>query len=51
MPWIGRRLTGRSSGDGRTGAHFDSELGKAFWITPGDGAAPGPVTGWRRLDG
>ncbi|MEU0128431.1 SGNH/GDSL hydrolase family protein [Streptomyces sp. NPDC006289] len=51
MPWIGRRLTGRSSGDGRAGAHFDAGLGQAFWITPEDVSAPGPVTGWRRLDG
>ncbi|KPC78099.1 MULTISPECIES: SGNH/GDSL hydrolase family protein [Streptomyces] len=52
IPWIGRRLTGRSSGDGRAGSQFDAELGKAFWISPEDGAAaPGPVTGWRRLDG
>ncbi|MFE4218359.1 SGNH/GDSL hydrolase family protein [Streptomyces sp. NPDC056844] len=51
LPWIGRRLTGRSSGDGRAGAQYDAGLGKAFWITPEDAAAPGPVTGWRRLDG
>jgi lysophospholipase L1-like esterase len=49
VPWIGRRLTGRSSGDGRTGAQFNAELGKAFWVTPED--APGPVTAWRRVDG
>lgn len=50
MPWIGRRLTGRSSGDGRWGAHFDAGLGRAFWVTP-DGTGPagaiGPVSGWR----
>ena len=45
LPWIGRRLTGRSSGDGRAGAQFDAGLGKAFWITPEDAADPGPVTG------
>ncbi|MEW1687047.1 SGNH/GDSL hydrolase family protein [Streptomyces sp. NPDC091265] len=50
FPWIGRRLTGRSSGDGRSGAHFSAELGRAFWVTPEDGGAPGPVTTWRRLD-
>ncbi|MEW2117028.1 SGNH/GDSL hydrolase family protein [Streptomyces sp. NPDC005474] len=49
LPWIGRRLTGRSSGDGRTGAHFSAELGKAFWVTPADGTNPGPVTDWRRV--
>ncbi|MFF1867804.1 SGNH/GDSL hydrolase family protein [Kitasatospora herbaricolor] len=27
-PWIGRRLTGRSSGDGMAGAHFRPELGR-----------------------
>lgn len=47
-PWIGRRLTGRSSGDGRSGAQFDAGRASAFWITPSDAAAPGPVTGWRR---
>ncbi|MFJ2208440.1 SGNH/GDSL hydrolase family protein [Streptomyces microflavus] len=47
-PWIGRRLTGRSSGDGRSGAQFDAGTASAFWITPTDPAAPGPVTGWRR---
>ncbi|MFG2427115.1 SGNH/GDSL hydrolase family protein [Streptomyces sp. NPDC048590] len=51
VPWIGRRLTGRSSGDGRAGSQFDAELGKAFWITPQELGTPGPVTGWRRLDG
>ncbi|MCM2415481.1 SGNH/GDSL hydrolase family protein [Streptomyces sp. RKAG290] len=50
LPWIGRRLTGRSSGDGRSGAHFSAELGRAFWVTPEDGGAPGPVTAWRRVD-
>ncbi|MEW1659252.1 SGNH/GDSL hydrolase family protein [Streptomyces sp. NPDC093707] len=48
-PWIGRRLTGRSSGDGRTGAQFSAALGRAFWITPADHADPGPVTGWRTV--
>ncbi|MEI7031611.1 SGNH/GDSL hydrolase family protein [Streptomyces pratensis] len=47
-PWIGRRLTGRSSGDGRTGAQFDDATGTAFWVTPADAEDPGPVTGWRR---
>ncbi|MEU0099713.1 SGNH/GDSL hydrolase family protein [Streptomyces sp. NPDC006267] len=47
-PWIGRRLTGRSSGDGRSGAQFDAATGRAFWITPVDTETPGPVTGWRR---
>ncbi|MGK5627526.1 SGNH/GDSL hydrolase family protein [Streptomyces sp. URMC 123] len=51
LPWIGRRLTGRSSGDGRTGAHVCAELGEAFWVTPGEGEAIGCVTRWRRLDG
>ncbi|GAB2965004.1 SGNH/GDSL hydrolase family protein [Streptomyces pseudoechinosporeus] len=49
LPWIGRRLTGRSSGDGRTGAQFSAELGKAFWVTPVDHTNPGPVTDWRRV--
>ncbi|MFJ7060851.1 SGNH/GDSL hydrolase family protein [Streptomyces microflavus] len=49
-PWIGRRLTGRSSGDGRSGAQFDTGTASAFWITPTDAAAPGPVTGWRRAE-
>ncbi|MGW2916524.1 SGNH/GDSL hydrolase family protein [Streptomyces angustmyceticus] len=48
-PWIGRRLSGRSSGDGRTGAHFSAELGQAFWTTPADHTNPGPVTDWRRV--
>lgn len=50
FPWIGRRLTGRSSGDGRSGAQFSAEHGRAFWVTPDDAAAPGPVAAWRRLD-
>ncbi|MCK7626372.1 SGNH/GDSL hydrolase family protein [Streptomyces sp. RS10V-4] len=49
LPWIGRRLTGRSSGDGRTGAHVHPELGAPFWMTPAEHTAPGPVTGWRAL--
>lgn len=49
FPWIGRRLTGRSSGDGRTGAQFSAEQGQAFWVTPDDAAAPGPVAVWRRV--
>lgn len=49
-PWIGRRLTGRSSGDGRSGAQFDAGRASAFWITPSEAAAPGPVTGWRRAE-
>ncbi|WP_329214669.1 SGNH/GDSL hydrolase family protein [Streptomyces sp. NBC_01485] len=49
LPWIGRRLTGRSSGDGRTGAQFSAELGKAFWVTPVDHTDPGPVMDWRRV--
>ncbi|WP_405896667.1 SGNH/GDSL hydrolase family protein [Streptomyces sp. NBC_00727] len=50
LPWIGRRLTGRSSGDGRAGAQFNAELGQAFWVTPeGDGTAA-PVAAWRRLE-
>lgn len=48
-PWIGRRLTGRSSGDGRWGAQFDAGAASAFWITPSDAETPGPVTGWRRF--
>ncbi|MEV7911798.1 MULTISPECIES: SGNH/GDSL hydrolase family protein [Streptomyces] len=47
-PWIGRRLTGRSSGDGRSGAQFDATTGRAFWITPTNTETPGPVTEWRR---
>ncbi|MGW1466525.1 SGNH/GDSL hydrolase family protein [Streptomyces sp. NPDC002308] len=49
-PWIGRRLTGRSSGDGRHGAQFDAASGRAFWITPANPADPGPVTSWLRDD-
>lgn len=49
FPWIGRRLTGRSSGDGRTGAQFSAEQGRAFWVTPDDAGAPGPVAAWRRV--
>ncbi|MEW1613788.1 MULTISPECIES: SGNH/GDSL hydrolase family protein [unclassified Streptomyces] len=49
-PWVGRRLTGRSSGDGRAGAQFNTETASAFWITPADAALPGPVTGWRRAE-
>ncbi|MET7857442.1 SGNH/GDSL hydrolase family protein [Streptomyces sp. NPDC005318] len=51
VPWIGRRLTGRSSGDGRAGAQFSAEQGKPFWVTPKDHRAPGPVATWRRVDG
>ncbi|WP_058041460.1 SGNH/GDSL hydrolase family protein [Streptomyces roseifaciens] len=52
VPWIGRRLTGRSSGDGRTGAHFSADLGRAFWVTPAaDGAGPGEVAAWLRAEG
>ncbi|MFI6685049.1 SGNH/GDSL hydrolase family protein [Streptomyces sp. NPDC050485] len=50
VPWIGRRVTGRSSGDGRSGAHFDAGRGRAFWVTPPDGSAPGPVAGWTRVE-
>ncbi|MGI5341464.1 SGNH/GDSL hydrolase family protein [Streptomyces sp. CA-181903] len=46
-PWIGRRLTGRSSGDGRAGAHFSTALGEAYFVTPA-AEPPGCVTGWRR---
>ncbi|KUF16968.1 MULTISPECIES: SGNH/GDSL hydrolase family protein [Streptomyces] len=49
-PWIGRRLTGRSSGDGRVGAHVDPETGRAFWVTPDDPTAPGPVQTWHRVE-
>ncbi|MGK5543480.1 SGNH/GDSL hydrolase family protein [Streptomyces sp. URMC 127] len=49
VPWIGRRLTGRSSGDGRAGAHFSADEGSAFWVTPpAGGAGSGDVTGWLR---
>ncbi|MFJ4966395.1 SGNH/GDSL hydrolase family protein [Streptomyces sp. NPDC088729] len=51
VPWIGRRLTGRSSGDGRAGAQFDAATGAAFWVSPRGEGTPGPVTGWHRLDG
>ncbi|MFI9723142.1 SGNH/GDSL hydrolase family protein [Streptomyces sp. NPDC052396] len=50
VPWIGRRLTGRSSGDGRSGAHFDAALGRAYWVSPalaGSGGI-GPVATWQR---
>ncbi|GAA0421750.1 SGNH/GDSL hydrolase family protein [Streptomyces luteireticuli] len=47
-PWIGRRLTGRSSGDGRVGAHFSAERGEAFFVTPVTDP-PGCVTGWRQV--
>jgi len=50
LPWIARRLTGRSSGDGRTGAHFDAGPGKAFWVTPADHTDPGLVADWRRVE-
>ncbi|NED86106.1 SGNH/GDSL hydrolase family protein [Streptomyces sp. SID11233] len=50
FPWIGRRLTGRSSGDGRSGAQFSAEQGLAFWVTPDDAVTPGPVATWRRVD-
>ncbi|MFJ8309828.1 MULTISPECIES: SGNH/GDSL hydrolase family protein [unclassified Streptomyces] len=50
VPWIGRRITGRSSGDGRSGAHFDAGRGRAFWVTPPDGPAPGPVADWARVE-
>ncbi|MEC4017635.1 SGNH/GDSL hydrolase family protein [Streptomyces sp. H27-D2] len=39
-PWIGRRLAGRSSGDGRSGAHFDPVSGQAVPVIlkpPADG--------------
>ncbi|WKU43706.1 SGNH/GDSL hydrolase family protein [Streptomyces sp. VNUA116] len=49
VPWIGRRLTGRSSGDGRAGAHFSADEGRAFWVSPpAGGAGTGDVTGWLR---
>ncbi|THA31290.1 SGNH/GDSL hydrolase family protein [Streptomyces sp. A1277] len=50
LPWIGRRLTGRSSGDGRAGAQFSAELGRAFWVTPEEDGASAPVASWRRVD-
>ncbi|MFE6739552.1 SGNH/GDSL hydrolase family protein [Streptomyces tubercidicus] len=43
------QVCARSSGDGRTGAQFSAELGKAFWATPADHTNPGPVTDWRRV--
>ncbi len=48
LPWLGRRLTGRSSGDGRVGAQVDPALGTAFWIGPG-AAGGADVAGWQRL--
>ncbi|MEV5941283.1 SGNH/GDSL hydrolase family protein [Streptomyces sp. NPDC051994] len=51
VPWIGRRITGRSSGDGRSGAHFNASKGRAFWVTPPAGTAPGPISDWIRVDG
>lgn len=50
LPWIGRRLTGRSSGDGRAGAQFNAELGRAFWVTPQEGGGEAPVAAWRRVE-
>ncbi|WUS95815.1 SGNH/GDSL hydrolase family protein [Streptomyces sp. NBC_00708] len=50
LPWIGRRLTGRSSGDGRAGAQFNAELGRAFWVTPHEEGAAAPVAAWRRVE-
>ena len=50
VPWIGRRLTGRSSGDGRTGAQYSADLGRAFWVTPQNTGDPGPIATWRRVD-
>ncbi|MFF4183137.1 SGNH/GDSL hydrolase family protein [Streptomyces sp. NPDC001691] len=49
VPWIGRRVTGRSSGDGLSGAHFSAEEGRAFWVTPPAGAV-GPVSDWVRVE-
>ncbi|MER0444345.1 SGNH/GDSL hydrolase family protein [Streptomyces sp. Edi4] len=49
VPWIGRRLTGRSSGDGRSGAHYSAEHGRAFWVGPADGSTA-PVHEWRRVE-
>ncbi|WP_329466461.1 SGNH/GDSL hydrolase family protein [Streptomyces sp. NBC_01431] len=51
VPWIGRRITGKSSGDGRSGAHFNASKSQAFWVTPPAGTAPGPVSDWIRVDG
>ncbi|WP_330237901.1 SGNH/GDSL hydrolase family protein [Streptomyces sp. NBC_00525] len=50
LPWIGRRLTGRSSGDGRAGAQFNAELGRAFWVTPQEDGREAPVGAWRRVE-
>lgn len=50
-PWIGRRLTGRSSGDGRYGSHFDPALGRPFWVTPSDTPGDGRIGQWRPVDG
>ncbi|MFC8537851.1 SGNH/GDSL hydrolase family protein [Streptomyces sp. NPDC057249] len=50
LPWIGRRLTGRSSGDGRAGAQFDAELGRAFWVTPEEEGWAAPVATWRQVE-
>lgn len=50
LPWIGRRLTGRSSGDGRAGAQFDAELGRAFWVTPEEDGWAAPVATWRQVE-
>ncbi|WP_328899080.1 SGNH/GDSL hydrolase family protein [Streptomyces sp. NBC_00441] len=50
LPWIGRRLTGRSSGDGRAGAQFDTELGRAFWVTPEEDGWAAPVATWRQVE-
>ncbi|MEU2023862.1 SGNH/GDSL hydrolase family protein [Streptomyces sp. NPDC016469] len=50
LPWIGRRLTGRSSGDGRAGAQFDAALGRAFWVTPEEDGWAAPVATWRQVE-
>ncbi|TRV76642.1 SGNH/GDSL hydrolase family protein [Streptomyces sp. 130] len=50
LPWIGRRLTGRSSGDGRAGAQYDAELGRAFWVTPEEDGWAAPVATWRQVE-
>ncbi|MGQ4487479.1 SGNH/GDSL hydrolase family protein [Streptomyces sp. 372A] len=50
LPWIGRRLTGRSSGDGRAGAQFDADLGRAFWVTPEEQGWTAPVATWRQVE-
>ncbi|GAA4108807.1 MULTISPECIES: SGNH/GDSL hydrolase family protein [Streptomyces] len=49
-PWIGRRLTGRSTGDGRHGAHYSPAEGRAFFVTPAEGEPVGPVSEWVRVD-